>query len=128
VSSPQTEHPGGGARAASISNLVVHLMSEYTGRGPTKARTYINADLVSVVLWDTLTKGERSLVRDGEEQRVLDMRKAFQSTMRAEMVSGIEQITGRSVLAFFSDNHVDPDMAVEVFFLEPAGDELDGAR
>jgi uncharacterized protein YbcI len=108
-----------GSNAAALSNLVVRLMSEYTGRGPTKARTYINSDLISVVLADTLTKGERSLIRDGETARVLDMRKAFQRTMRTDLVSGVEAITGRTVIAFLSDNHIDPDYAVETFILAP---------
>jgi len=36
-----------------ISNLTVRLLSQYTGRGPTKARTYLNDDMVTVVLQDT---------------------------------------------------------------------------
>ena len=51
-----------GPRSAAISNMVVRLVSAYTGRGPTNARTHISEDLVTVVLRDTLTKGERSLV------------------------------------------------------------------
>ena len=47
------------------------------------------------------------------------MRKAFQDTMRADLVAGIEAITGREVAAFMSDNHIDPDMAVESFVLRP---------
>jgi len=126
MSSPHADHGVDGARSAAISNLVVRLMSEYTGRGPTKARTAIGPDLVTVVLADTLTKGERSLVRDGEGQRVVDMRRAFQATMRADLVAGVEEITGRKVRAFLSDNHIDPDVAVETFILEPDGDG-DGA-
>ena len=110
--------PSGSIHAA-ISNMVVRLVSEYTGRGPTKARTHITRDLISVVLSDTLTKGERSLIRDGEALRVLDMRKAFQRTMRTDLVAGVEAITGRTVIAFLSDNHVDPDYAVESFILAP---------
>jgi uncharacterized protein YbcI len=108
-----------GARAAAISNLLVRLMSEYTGRGPTKARTYINEDLVTVVLQDTLTKGERSLVRDGRSALVLSTRKAYQDTMREDMVAGVERIMERSVMAFLSDNHMEPDVAVESFVLTP---------
>jgi uncharacterized protein YbcI len=111
----------GGSTHAAISNMVVRLVSEYTGRGPTKARTHITKDLISVVLADTLTKGERSLIRDGETARVLDMRKAFQRTMRTDLVAGVEAITGRTVIAFMSDNHVDPDFAVESFILAPTG-------
>jgi uncharacterized protein YbcI len=116
------EDAANGPRGAAISNLVVRIVSEYTGRGPTRARTYISDNLVCVVLEDTLTKGERSLVRDGLADQVLDMRKSFQKTMRGELVRGIEELTGRRVIAFMSDNHMDPDMAMEAFILTPDGD------
>ncbi len=118
-----TERKWSGELAAEISNLVVKLVTEYTGRGPTKARTYLNGDLVTVVLQDTLTKGERSLVRDGREKMVLDIRLAFQQTMRRDLVAGVEQATGRKVSAFMSANHVEPDMAIESFVLDgsPSG-------
>src|SRR3954463_12253416 len=107
------ERSSTGSVAAAISNGVVRLMNEYTGRGPTRARTYISDDLVSVVLRDTLTKGERSLVADGKTGLVLSTRKAFQITMGDELVALVEQITGRRVIAFLSDNHIEPDIAVE---------------
>ncbi len=121
MASTQTETSLGGSKAAAISNRIVRTMSEYTGRGPTKARTYLNDDVVTCVLQDTLTKGERSLVGDDLDDLVLTMRKAFQSTMRTDLISGIEDILGRKVTAFMSDNHIDPDVAVEVFMLEPNG-------
>ena len=129
MASTHTDHSLTGSKAAAISNHVVRTMSEYTGRGPTKARTYLNDDVVTCVLQDTLTKGERSLVGDDLEELVLTMRKAFQSTMREDLVSGVEQILGREVTAFMSDNHIDPDVAVEVFVLAPerAGNRSDGA-
>ena len=108
-----------GSKAAAISNMVVRTMSEYTGRGPTKARTYISGDLVTVVLQDTLTKGERSLVDDGRLELVLSTRKAFQGTMRHDLIGGVEEILGRKVVAFMSDNHIDPDVAAETFLLAP---------
>ena len=121
MASTHTEHSLSGSKAAAISNHVVRTMSEYTGRGPTKARTYLNDDIVTVVLHDTLTKGERSLVGDQLDDLVLTMRKAFQSTMRTELVTGIESILGRRVAAFMSDNHIAPDVAVEIFLLAPDG-------
>ena len=114
----QDHSPTIGASAA-ISNAVVHLVMEYTGRGPTKARTYINDDYIAVVLQDSLTKGERSLVRDGKTDLVLATRKTYQQTMRADLVAAVESITGRTVHAFLSDNHTDPDIAVESFILTP---------
>ncbi|HEY3725820.1 MAG TPA: Na-translocating system protein MpsC family protein [Solirubrobacteraceae bacterium] len=118
MSSPSSEHRGEGSIAAAISNLVVRVTNEYTGRGPTKARTYMNDDLVTVLLQDTLTKGERSLVRDGKQELVLATRLAFQATMREDLIAGLEQLTGRKVRAFMSSNHMEPDVAVEIFVLD----------
>jgi uncharacterized protein YbcI len=130
MASTHTETFLGGSKAAAISNHIVRTMSAYTGRGPTKARTYLNDDVVTVVLKDTLTKGERSPPRRRLTELVLTMRKAYQGTMRHDLINGIEEILGRKVIAFMSDNHIDPDLAVEVFVLAPAdaGPQGDGAR
>ena len=120
MTSTQTEASPGRSKSAAISNHVVGTMSAYTGRGPTKARTYISDDVVTVVLQDTLTKGERSLVSEDLDELVLTMRKAFQGTMRHDLIDGVERILGRKVIAFMSDNNIDPDVAVEVFVLAPA--------
>ena len=115
----ETRHASdGGELGAAISNAVVRLLADYTGRGPTKARTTIHDDLVVVVLEDTLTKGERVLVRSGREQHVMDLRSQFQATMRDEAEAAIERLTGRKVLAFMSANHIDPDLAAEMFVLD----------
>jgi uncharacterized protein YbcI len=116
-----TERIRQGERAAEISNLVVKLVYEYTGRGPTQARTYLNDNVITVVLQDNLTKGERSLVRSGKEDLVLNVRLAFQKTMEDDLVAGIEAVTGRKVHAFLSANHMDPDIAIESFVLDGAG-------
>ena len=122
MSSTDTDHLVGGHRSAAIANLVVKLMSEYTGRGPTKARTYMQDDLITVVLQDGLTRGEHSLVRDGKRDLVLNTRSAFQQTMREDLITGIERLSGRTVKAFMSTNHIDPDVAIECFLLEPVPD------
>jgi uncharacterized protein YbcI len=105
--------------AAKISNLVVQLLHAYTGRGPTKAWTSIDEDLISVVLRDTLTKGEQGLVADRRAHLVLEMRHAYQQTMRHDLIDGVQKITGRHVIAFMSANHLEPDIAIESFVLEP---------
>jgi uncharacterized protein YbcI len=108
-----------GSVSAAVSNAVVGLVRQYTGRGPTKARTHISRDFVSVVMADTLTKAERRLVEDGKADLVLQIRHEFQKTMRHDLVAAVETITEREVIAFMSDNHIDPDMAVESFVLRP---------
>jgi uncharacterized protein YbcI len=111
-----------GPHGLAISNLVVRLLSEYTGRGPTKARTHFNDNLITVVVQDLLMKGERSLIRDGKQDLVLETRRAYQLTMREDYTAGIEEITGRRVIAFLSANHIDPDIAIESFVLAPQDD------
>ena len=114
------ERPTGGTVAAAISRATVRIMAEYTGRGPTKARTSIRDDVVLVLLQDTLTRAERTLLAAGDEQFVLDTRGRFQRTMRTDLVAAVEMLTERKVIAFMSTNHIDPDMAAEVFVLAPA--------
>ena len=111
--------PKRGQAAQAISNSVVRLLREYTGRGPTQAHTTINDNSVVVVLRDTLLKAERSLVEDGQAEAVITMRRRFQATMQTELVAAIVEHTGREVEAFLSDNHIDPDIAVEIFILKP---------
>jgi len=108
-----------GSKSAAISNLTVRLLSQYTGRGPTQARTYLHDDIVTVVLRDTLTKGEVTLVNNDHGEIVLATRHTFQEVMGAELVGGVEEITQRTVLAFLSANHIAPDIAVETFILVP---------
>jgi uncharacterized protein YbcI len=107
----------GGSLSAAISNAVVGLLHEYTGRGPTHARTTIGPDTIVVTLRECLTKAERTLAERGQELEVLAMRRAFQNTMREELVAAVEQLTGRTVEAFLSDNLHDPDVAVEIFLM-----------
>jgi uncharacterized protein YbcI len=113
-----------GQASSAISTGAVQLVNEYTGRGPTKAHTIINRDSVAIVLQDTLTKGERSLVAAGQADHVLAMRHSFQEVMREDLVALVEGNVHRKVIAFLSDNHLDPDVAVEFFLLEPT---VDGA-
>jgi uncharacterized protein YbcI len=43
--------------------------------------------------------------------------------MRDDLVALVEEVTGSTVIAFLSDNHIDPDIGVESFVLE--GDHQD---
>ena len=115
----QTHPTESGSAAADISRGAVQLLREYTGRGPTRARTEINHDSVLIVLADTLSRGEHRLADSGKGDLVLRTRHEFQLVMRDELVALVEGALGRKVIAFMSDNHIDPDMAAEIFVLEP---------
>lgn len=111
---------GDGPLTAAISNAVVGLLREFTGRGPTQARTTLGPDTVVVTLRDSLTKAERTLAARGQALEVLAMRRAFQDTMREDLVAAVERLTHRKVEAFLSDNLSEPDVAVEIFLLVPS--------
>ena len=101
-----------------ISNLIVRLFSEYTGRGPNKARTIIRDNFVICITHGNMTKGERRLVQEGEGEMVVSVRRKFQMTMQEDLVGGVEMLTGRKVVSFMSDHNADTDHAAEVFVLE----------
>lgn len=114
--------PSGGELSIALSNGMVQLLRQYTGRGPTKARTTIGRDHVLIMLRDTFTSGERTLVDAGYVEDVLLTRRRFQEVMRPEATKMVEELTGRVVVGFMSDNHANPDLGVEVFILDPDSD------
>lgn len=112
-----------GQVASAISAAVVALWRDYTGRGPTKARTTIDQDVIVVTLRDSLTKAERTLAERGQAAEVLAMRRAFQEMMRDDMIAAVQRLTGRTVEAFLSSNLHDPDVAIEVFLMQPGNSD-----
>ncbi len=103
---------------AQISRAHVRLMREFTGRGPSKARTTIDGDLVVCILSELLTRGERRLSAHGKGDTVLEMRRAFQEAMRDDLVAEVARITACPVAAFMSANSLEPDFAAGIFVLE----------
>ena len=108
-----------GELLTALSNAVVQIVREYTGRGPTKARASIRDDVVIVLMQETLLKAEHSLINDSKGALVVEMRRSFQQTMRSELSAAVERITEREVIAFMSDSHLEPDYSIEVFVLAP---------
>ena len=100
-----------GQLAATISDTVVRALARTTGRGPTKAKTTLGDNGVFVVLQDSLTIGEQTLADAGEGRAVLDLRHRWQAVMKDGVSREIEELTGRKVIGFMSDNHIDPDRA-----------------
>ncbi len=108
----------GGPLLAAISNEIVSLYRRHYGRGPARARTVMVEDAVLVRLLDPFTVSERTLLARGRHAEVTRMRHAFQEEMKVEFFEVIERLVGRRVTAFLSNVHTDPDMVVELFFLE----------
>ncbi len=108
-----------------ISNEMVRLYKEQFGRGPTQVRAlWTGDDVITVLLEDTLTPAERSLVRLGEHERLRETRMYFQYATVTEFCEPVERITGRKVRAFLSgiDTLVE-GLSTELFVLHPAGSD-----
>jgi uncharacterized protein YbcI len=111
--------PARGERLAQISTGLVQLHSRFYGKGPTKAKTHLVNDTVVCILRGGFTTVERTLLDTGEVESVYQMRRSFQAVMEDEFRRVVEDATGRKVIAYMSSIHVDPDLAVELFVLEP---------
>src|SRR5215212_3601212 len=106
-----------GEARAMIANEIVRLQSDYYGKGPTKARVRVDADVIVVVLEETFTPAERTLIERGEAEGIQDIRRRFQRAMAEQFVAIVEQATGRRVRSFFSDTDLKNDISVEIFVL-----------
>jgi uncharacterized protein YbcI len=113
-----------GETRAIISREIVRLQAEYYGKGPTRAKTYILDDLVVVVLEETFTRAEKTLVERGEREAIQHIRRRFQQQMADSFIGIVEQATGRRVRAFLSETDVDQDVSVETFLLADARTDM----
>jgi uncharacterized protein YbcI len=103
---------------AEISNAMVGLKKEFYGRGPTKAKTYVNDNYVFCVLEGGLTRNEKTLLAAGEERLVREYRLRFQEAMAGPTTEAIERITGRKVIGYHSQIVFDPEYGFEIFVLD----------
>jgi uncharacterized protein YbcI len=108
----------GGELNAAVTREVIRIQNESHGRGPKKAHSFHHGNVLVTVLEEVLTPAERRLAASGEGDAVLNMRRLHQRSMAPELEQSIEEITGRTVTAFMSDNHIEPDMAVRIFILD----------
>jgi uncharacterized protein YbcI len=108
----------GGELAGTISTTFVQLVKEHGDRGPTKCRTYIDDDLIMVLMRGGYSRMENTLFEDGKWLDVRSMRHTFQDTMEARFTETIERLTGRQVAAFMSASHQHPDIQIEAFVLD----------
>jgi uncharacterized protein YbcI len=115
-----------GEMRAMISTEIVRLQAEYYGKGPTRAKTYLVDDLVVVVLEESFTRAEKTLVERGEREAIEHIRRRFQQQMADSFISVIEQATGRKVRTFLSQTNVEQDVSVETFLLAEERTDMTG--
>jgi uncharacterized protein YbcI len=108
-----------GDMLTAISDGMVALLKEFYGRGPTRAKSYYQDDLVVCLLRGGFTRVEQTLLEGGRGSSVIQQRMDFQELMRQRFEAVIEAATGRHVVGFMSGNQQQPDMMCEVFILAP---------
>ena len=114
--SPAQRH---GDVLTAISDGLVALLKEFYGRGPTRAKSYYEDDLVVCLLRGGFSRVEQTLLEGGRGASVIQQRMEFQELMRERFEAVIERATGRHVIGFMSGNQQDPDIMCEVFILAP---------
>jgi uncharacterized protein YbcI len=115
----ETEQNNRGRMLSAISNSILGIHREHYGRGAERARTIMQGDYVACFLEDIYTPIERTLIKAGKYDEVRMTRQSFQDALSDEFTSAVEKYTGRKVVAFFSQIHRNPDMAMEGFVLAP---------
>jgi uncharacterized protein YbcI len=107
-----------GEVVAAISSAMVRAKKELYGRGPTRAKTFINENYVFCVLEGGLTKSEETLLESHEEDLVRRYRLRFQEVTAHELVGSVEEITRRRVVSYHSQIVFDPTRIFEIFVLD----------
>ena len=102
-----------------ISDGMVALLKEFYGRGPTRAKSYYEDDLVVCLLRGGFSRVEQTLLAGGRGSSVIQQRMDFQELMRERFEAVVADATGRQVIGFMSGNQQDPDIMCEVFILAP---------
>jgi uncharacterized protein YbcI len=108
-----------GEELAEVTNGIVRMYSEYYGRGPTRAKSYLlDETYIVTVLGETLTTVERTLVDAGHGEQVRSVRMTFQEAMADNFKVVVEEALGRRVSSYHSQLLTDADLGFELFVLE----------
>lgn len=109
----------GGALNAALANELGKLIADFTGRGATKSRAFVQGDVVVCVLEDGATRAEQNLVIAGKAEIVRLQRDALQHAMGSQLIAAVERLTNRTVRTFMSGMDQSGASAIEAFILEP---------
>jgi uncharacterized protein YbcI len=118
---PQTdaENAALGATLAEISRTLVKIQKRNYGKGPVRARSFLQKDVLTVILEGGYTTIENKLEEHGHTNEVIAARLAMQKAVESEMRAAVETILRRSVRSFMSANDPANELQAEVFVLDP---------
>lgn len=106
-----------GDQLAAVNDAAASLWAELHGTGPREVKSYLNDDMLFVVMYGAMTKQERTLAARGRADLVREIRMVFEDTVRDDFRSVVEGLTGRSVSAYQSQVLLEAEVTVEIFLL-----------
>lgn len=104
---------------------MVRAQEQFFGKGPTEAKSYMLDDFLLIVMGGGLTTAEKTMLEFGQPDQVRQFRQLFENEMTEKLTEMVEQLTGRTVLSYQSQIMFDPDLVVEMFVFDSAGDSED---
>ncbi len=111
----------GDALLDAVTEAMAALHERYYHRLPATIKTQLMGDdLLACVMGGVYTDVEKTMIEMQRSTLVQETRSEFQIAMRDKFIDSIESLSGRRVLAFISNNHVGPDMEIELFMLGDA--------
>ena len=109
----------GEALLLAVTDAMVAFHERYHHRAPVTAKTtLLGDDLLACVLGGVYTDVEKTMIELQQTTVVQETRSAFQTAMQHKFIAAVERLSGRDVLAFISNQHVGPDMEIELFMLK----------
>jgi uncharacterized protein YbcI len=125
--------PASGRLNGALATAIVQVHTRSVGRGPTKAQVTQRENVVVALLSEARTQPERWLIGSGDAGGAIRLRRDLERSMRDGLVAAVEELTGCRVVAFLSDNCVEPDLIAQIYVLDqpvraggltPAGRDL----
>ncbi|HWI73115.1 MAG TPA: Na-translocating system protein MpsC family protein [Baekduia sp.] len=105
---------------AAVTAAMVGLHRRYYHRAPVTAKSLLlGTDLLACVMGGVYTDVEKTMIELQRTTLVQETRSAFQTAMQHKFIAEVERLSGRGVLAFISNQHVGPDIEIELFVLGP---------
>jgi len=106
-----------GRRLADVTSALVRAKATYYGKGPKKAKSYLNDEYLFCVMEDGLTSNEQTLLRVGEHDFVRSYRLKWQEIMAPVLMAEVSEIMGRTIPSYHRQILFDPTRLVEMFVL-----------
>jgi uncharacterized protein YbcI len=103
-----------------ISREIAKIHQESYGAAPRMVTTHLLDDAVISVIEMELLRHEQLIADNGGQASVQEVRRAFQEAIGTTFKATVEHMTGRRVIGFLRDTHVDPSFSGEFFKLSPA--------